>query len=161
MVEQMGPPSSAYVHTEITKKGVHLRVCVRTFADYALCENQGLETLISHTHTCAPCCFSTTDFLDIYKMPKVCTPFSGYFCRYNAETRMIEMRRRVTQMGIQADRLQPEWCRQNSGQCYDSGDNPHDKTSTTSPITTTDNGAKSLVLSLACGLAVFLMLSLL
>ncbi len=63
---------------------------------------------------------------------------SGYPCRYAAETRMIEIRRRVTQMGIQADRLQPEWCRQNSGQCYDSGDNPHDATSTTSPTTTTE-----------------------
>ncbi len=62
---------------------------------------------------------------------------------------MLEQRRRLVQRGIrvrrldnkaifrtilltswiylhpQADRLQPEWCRQNSGQCYVGANNPH------------------------------------
>ncbi len=41
---------------------------------------------------------------------------------------------------LQADRLQPEWCRRNTGQCYGPDDNPNGPppaTSTTTPATTT------------------------
>ncbi len=33
-------------------------------------------------------------------------------------------RLRLVHRGVRAERLQPEWCRQNSGQCYGSADNP-------------------------------------
>ena len=44
---------------------------------------------------------------------------------YAAEHRMLQHRLRLTQRGVRADRLQPEWCRQNGGQCYVAEDNPH------------------------------------
>jgi len=42
-------------------------------------------------------------------------PSSGF---YEAETRILEHRRRLVDRGVRADALQPEWCRQNTGQCY-------------------------------------------
>ncbi len=54
--------------------------------------------------------------------------------RYEAETRMLEMRRRLVQRGIKADRLQPEYCRQNSGHCYVAENNPRNAP----PPTTTE-----------------------
>ena len=44
--------------------------------------------------------------------------------RYEAEQRMLQHRWRLTHRGVQADRLQPEWCRLNGGQCYVKDDNP-------------------------------------
>ncbi|KAK7063269.1 beta-N-acetylhexosaminidase activity protein [Halocaridina rubra] len=35
-----------------------------------------------------------------------------------AETRFIHHRQRLVQRGIQADRIQPQWCHQNEGLCY-------------------------------------------
>ncbi|XP_064096228.1 chitooligosaccharidolytic beta-N-acetylglucosaminidase-like [Macrobrachium nipponense] len=35
-----------------------------------------------------------------------------------AETRLIHQRQRLVQRGIQADRIQPQWCHQNEGLCY-------------------------------------------
>jgi hexosaminidase len=35
----------------------------------------------------------------------------------NAESRMLVNRRRLVRNGIQANRLQPEWCLQNEGEC--------------------------------------------
>lgn len=43
---------------------------------------------------------------------------------YDAEPRMLAQRARLVQRGVQADRLQPEWCRQNPGMCYSPADNP-------------------------------------
>ncbi len=37
---------------------------------------------------------------------------------------MLQHRWRLVHRGVQADKLQPEWCRQNSGQCYVKDDNP-------------------------------------
>lgn len=44
---------------------------------------------------------------------------------YEAETRMINHRHRLVQRGIRAERLQPEWCRLNDGQCYGPADAPN------------------------------------
>ena len=43
---------------------------------------------------------------------------------YAAEQRMLQQRLRLTHRGVMADRLQPEWCRQNESQCYVKKDNP-------------------------------------
>ncbi len=37
---------------------------------------------------------------------------------YEAETRMIHHRNRIVERGLQADRIQPEWCHQNEKLCY-------------------------------------------
>ena len=44
--------------------------------------------------------------------------------RYDAEQRMLHHRWRLTHRGVQAERLQPEWCRRNGGQCYWKDDYP-------------------------------------
>ncbi len=44
---------------------------------------------------------------------------------YEAEARMLQQRYRLTHRGVTPDRLQPEWCRRNEGQCYWKDDNPH------------------------------------
>jgi hypothetical protein len=63
-------------------------------------------------------------------------PSSGF---YAAEQRMLEHRRRlVEQRGVNADALQPEWCRQNAGQCYDEAHNPNPD-----PEDNTDNNGAS------------------
>ncbi|XP_018025934.1 chitooligosaccharidolytic beta-N-acetylglucosaminidase [Hyalella azteca] len=36
----------------------------------------------------------------------------------DAEYRMVNHRQRLVKRGVQADRLQPEWCHQNQGRCY-------------------------------------------
>lgn len=36
----------------------------------------------------------------------------------NAEHRMLEQRNRLVALGVQADRLEPQWCDQNPGLCY-------------------------------------------
>ncbi|CAL4143420.1 unnamed protein product, partial [Meganyctiphanes norvegica] len=36
----------------------------------------------------------------------------------SAELRMVHQRQRLVQRGIEADRLQPQWCHQNEGLCY-------------------------------------------
>lgn len=36
----------------------------------------------------------------------------------HAEHRMLKQRQRLVQRGINADRLEPEWCIQNQGHCY-------------------------------------------
>jgi hypothetical protein len=43
---------------------------------------------------------------------------------YKAEQRMLQQRWRLTHRGINADTLQPEWCRLNAGQCYWKDDKP-------------------------------------
>ena len=48
-------------------------------------------------------------------------PRSGW---YQAQNRMLQHRLRLTHRGINANLLQPEWCRSNEGQCYIKTDNP-------------------------------------
>ena len=43
---------------------------------------------------------------------------------YAAEQRMLHHRERLTQRGIRAEKLQPEWCLKNGGQCYWKDDDP-------------------------------------
>ena len=43
------------------------------------------------------------------------SPDSAWFL---AEQRMLQHRLRLTQRGVGADALQPEWCRVNEKQCY-------------------------------------------
>ncbi len=37
---------------------------------------------------------------------------------------MLQHRWRLTHRGVQAEKLQPEWCRRNGGQCYWKEDYP-------------------------------------
>jgi len=46
---------------------------------------------------------------------------------YAAEQRLLHHRERLTHRGVQADALQPEWCRQNGGQCFGKDDGPFAK----------------------------------
>ena len=67
---------------------------------------------------------------------------------------MLQHRHRLVQRGVRADRLQPEWCRQNTGQCYGSDDNPngpppstedpHARTTTEEPTVEPESGAQNL-----------------
>ena len=40
---------------------------------------------------------------------------------------MLQQRWRLTHRGVRADALQPEWCRQNAGQCFWKDDSPHNE----------------------------------
>jgi len=66
-------------------------------------------------------------------------PSTGF---YEAETRILEHRRRLVDRGVRADALQPEWCRQNTGQCYIVW--PYDDDATTTTTSTVGDGASSL-----------------
>ncbi|XP_026276517.2 chitooligosaccharidolytic beta-N-acetylglucosaminidase [Frankliniella occidentalis] len=48
----------------------------------------------------------------------------------DAEVRMLEQRNRLVKLGVQADRLEPQWCDQNPGLCYLSS-RPQDQPDTT------------------------------
>lgn len=49
-------------------------------------------------------------------------PDSGW---YEAQPRLLHQRHRLVRRGVRADRLQPEWCRRNGGQCYSTKDDPN------------------------------------
>ena len=51
--------------------------------------------------------------------------FANQLLFLQAEERIIQHRWRLTHRGVAAERLQPEWCRQNAGQCYVSDWNPN------------------------------------